>query len=326
MAETYTQLTQEQRYQIEACRKAGLSLARTASAVGCHRSTVCRELKRNASSQGYEAGEAQRQAERRRRERAGAPGRFQGGHWLLVEAMLVADLSPEQISGRLALTAGVRVSHTWIYRFVQEREAEGAGLRRHLRRQKPYKKRGRQPAGPCIAGRRSIRERPAAVELRIRLGDWELDTMICKGHSGVIVTAVDRRSGYVLARLVPSKHAGLVALALLDMLRPFAERGQALTLTSDNGGEFAWHEFIAKRLGADFFFADAFASCQRGTSENTNGLLRQYAPKDRHFWELSAQIIDEAVKRLNNRPRKRLGYRTPTEVMLGIKPPVALGS
>jgi len=160
--------------------------------------------------------------------------------------------------------------------------------------------------------RLSIDERPAIVETRSRIGDWEADTVIGKNHRQAIVSIVERKTGFTLIRKVERKTALAVSQAMIRLLKP--HRKKVHTITSDNGKEFAGHEDIANKLKADFFFAHPYSSWERGTNENTNGLIRQYFPKNRDFTTITQQEIDPAMERLNNRPRKRLGYKTPNQV------------
>lgn len=162
------------------------------------------------------------------------------------------------------------------------------------------------------------------VDNRSRLGDWELDTIIGKGHKQAIVSITERKSRLTLIQKVERKTASNVTRAILKLLKPIA--GRVHTLTSDNGKEFADHETIAKGLGARFFFAHPYASWERGLNENANGLIRQYFPKHRDFTTITQAEINQAMDKLNNRPRKCLGIKTPNQVFFGINPPVALAS
>ena len=311
--EAYTRLAQSARYQIQGWLQAGLTLLAIARLLGVHKSTVSREVSRNGGRKGYDAEAAQARAERKRRQ-AGERRRFSGSHWPLVELMLSLYWSPEQVSGRLALMAGIKVSPWWIYAYIHADKARGGRLWLHLRRKKPYKKRGGKGAGPRLAGRTSIHERPAIVDELGRFGDWEVDTIIGRDGSGVLVTATERKSRYTLVRLVASKSAAEVGPALVEMLRPF--KAWTHTLTSDNGGEFAWHKWIERQLGAKFYFADRYASWQRGANERANGDVRQFHPKTLCFWDLTDADVARTQERLNNRPRKCHGYQTPSEVLL----------
>jgi len=168
-----------------------------------------------------------------------------------------------------------------------------------------------------IVGRVRIDDRPPVVEAKKRIGDWEIDTVIGKNHKGALVTIVDRKSKFTLIKRVANKRADMVADATIDLLKPF--RKKVHTITADNGKEFAQHALIAKDLKSLFFFAHPYHSWERGINENTNGLIRQYIPKAMHFKTLTDDRIQFVMGRLNNRPRKTLGFKTPNEVFLGIK-------
>ena len=163
-----------------------------------------------------------------------------------------------------------------------------------------------------IPNRVSIDDRAAIVETRSRIGDWEADTVIGKNHRQAIVSIVERKTGFTLIQKVERKTALAVSQAMIGLLKP--HRKKVHTITSDNGKEFAGHEEIASKLKANFYFAHPYSSWERGTNENTNGLIRQYFPKNRDFTTITQHEINMAMERLNNRPRKRLGYQTPNQV------------
>lgn len=226
-------------------------------------------------------------------------------------------LSPEQICGRLALEGARPVSHESIYRHIYRDKASGGDLLSYLRCQKQRRKRygsGQERRG-ALKNRVGIEHRPAIVESRQRIGDWEGDTVIGKAHKGVLVTLVDRMSRFTLARGRPNREAAPVAI--LEMLRP--HKHQCLTITFDNGKEFAEHEFIGQCLHASVYFARPYHSWERGANENTNGLLRQFFPKQMSLLGVSDIEVNEALYQLNHRPRKCLGYRTPHEVFFDLK-------
>lgn len=319
----YTQLTQEQRYQIYALMKASHSQTEIAKIVGVHKSTVSREVRRNQGLKGYRPQQAHQWALRRRQDKV--PLRVTPEHWRLIERLLCDDWSPEQISLWLAEERHLSVSHEWIYQYVLQDKAQGGILYRHLRCQKKRKKRyGAYDRRGQLCNRVSIDERPAVVERRTRLGDWELDTIIGRNHKQALVSLTERKSRLALIAKVPSKAAEGVKHVILKLLTPLSNKVH--TLTSDNGKEFAQHEAIAEALDADFFFAHPYSSWERGLNENTNGLIRQYFPKSRDFTTITQKDIQHAMDKLNNRPRKCLGMKTPNQVFFGINPSVALVS
>jgi IS30 family transposase len=318
----YTQLTQEQRYQIYALKKAGLAQNRIASLLGVHKSTIGREIKRNRGQRGYRPKQAHSLAEQRRQSKYHS--RITLETWHLIEARLRLEWSPEQITGWLRLNGHPTVSHEWIYQFILSDKKAGGNLYKFLRCQKQRKKRyGTRERRGQLPDRTSIAARPAVVESRTRLGDWELDTIIGKGHKQAIVSLTERKARLTLIAKVERKTAAQVSSAIIRLLRPHTQKVH--TLTSDNGKEFAEHKKIAESLEADFYFAHPYASWERGTNENMNGLIRQYFPKHRDLRTVTDKEIQKAMDRLNNRPRKCLGYRTPNEVFFS-KSPVALAS
>ena len=206
------------------------------------------------------------------------------------------------------------ISPEWIYRYIYADKALGGDLHSHLRGQKPYRKRyaGGQDRRGQLKDRVSIDERPAVVDRKGRLGDWEGDTIIGRKHQGVLVSLVERKSSFTLIDKVTRKTAAQVRDAATGLLEPLKDLVHTLTL--DNGKEFAYHEDIAQSLEAEIFFAHPYSSWERGLNENTNGLIRQYFPKKHDFATITDEEIAEVVHRLNHRPRKKLGFKTPYEV------------
>ena len=193
----------------------------------------------------------------------------------------------------------------------------------HLRCRRQRRKRyGSTNSRGQLVNRVSIEERPAIVETRSRIGDWELDTIIGKGHKQALVSLTERKSRLTLLSKVKQKSADLVARSVQNLLEPIAS--QVLTLTSDNGKEFAKHQEISSALQADFYFTHPYSAWERGLNENTNGLVRQYFPKKHDFTTITDNDVRIVMNKLNNRPRKCLGFKTPNEVFFGIKSTVAL--
>lgn len=312
----YKQLTREQRYQISGLKKAGLNQSQIADELVVHKSTVSREFRRNKGRRGWHPKQAQELRDERRKNCANAQ-RHSLLEWTEVERLIRQDMSPEQASQRLALEGGLQISHESIYLHIYADKRRGGDLCRHLRCQKPRRKRyasGQERRG-TIKNRVGIDERPVIVEQKSRIGDWEGDTVIGKNHRGALVTLAERKSRYILAAQVPDKHASGVTAAVTRLLRP--HKGKCYTMTFDNGKEFAEHETIAAELDADVYFAHPYHSWERGLNENSNGLLRQYFPKGMELAEVTQEQVQWAVDRLNHRPRKVLGFRTPFEVFFG---------
>jgi IS30 family transposase len=318
---TYKQLAREQRYQIYALMKAGLSQTAIARIIGVHKSTISREMRRNRGLRGYRPKQAHRFAEHRRAK--AAKPRISSETWSLVVFLLRDDWSPEQISGWLAKEYRLRVSHESIYLFILKNKRQGGNLHLHLRCRRQRRKRyGSTNSRGQLVNRVSIEKRPAIVETRSRIGDWELDTIIGKGHKQALVSLTERKSRLTLLSKVKKKSADLVARSVQNLLEPIAS--QVLTLTSDNGKEFAKHQEISSALQADFYFTHPYSAWERGLNENTNGLVRQYFPKKHDFTTITDNDVRMVMNKLNNRPRKCLGFKTPNEVFFGIKSTVAL--
>jgi len=322
---SYTQLTQEERYQIYTFKKVGHNQARIAEVLGRDPGTISRELRRNRGLKGYRPQQAHNRALTRRYGKA--QSRIGQGVWRLVEALIRDEWSPEQIVGRFEMEQRVSISHEWIYQYVYANKRSGGDLHTYLRCQKARRKRyGTYDRRGCIPNQVSIDERPAIVDSKGRFGDWEGDTVIGKGHRGALVTLVERKSLYTVIRSVIHKTAQAVRHAVVDGLEPYID--WVHTITYDNGREFTDHAGMARDLDARIYFAHPYASWERGLNENTNGLIRQYFPKHRDLTIVTEQEIEQAMDKLNRRPRKSLGFRTPYEVFFNTRTSltVALGS
>lgn len=307
---TYTQLTQEQRYQICAMLKIGQNQTEIAETIGKHKSTISREVRRNRGQRGYRPKQAQQMSLDRRKK---AKPRIQESTWALIESKLQEDWSPEQIADWLKRNTDIQVSHERIYQYILADKRTGGRLYKHLRCQKKRRKRyGGYDRRGKLPNRRSIEERPEIVDQRQRIGDWEVDTMIGKGHRQAIVTLTERKSRFSLLRKVKRRKAKLVSAAVIDLLQPVADRSH--TITADNGKEFADHERIAHELEISFFFAHPFAAWERGANENMNGLVRQYIPKNRDLSSVTDEELLQIMNKLNHRPRKCLDFKTPFQV------------
>jgi IS30 family transposase len=318
---SYTHLTMEERNVLYKMLWLGYSKAEIARCLGRHRSSIGRECKRNAMPDGrYEPGPAQTCAHVRRRAHLSRPTTGDARLMRYVDEHLRRRWSPEQIAGRLNHHArpdlqGRPISHTTIYRWIRADPGRAQQLRPFLRiaskpRRKPYGKPSRRGR---IAGKRSIDERPAEANERTRLGDWEGDTMVGKGHRGYLLTCVDRVSRYLIARKLDACAAEPVAQQLQQTIRRLpAEKRQTLTL--DNGREFARPIELEKKLDLPLYFAHPYHSWERGTNENTNGLLRQYLPKGTDLTQVTDKQLRSYVRQINHRPRKCLDFQTAFEV------------
>jgi IS30 family transposase len=312
----YTQLTQEQRYQIYAFLKAGFSQSAIANEINVHKSTISRELRRNRGLKGYRPKQAHVKATNRR-QGAAKYVKLTPDIITLVNSLIRQDFSPDQVSGSLKRNHGVIISHETIYRHLLADKANGGTLYKHLRRsnRKRKKRYGSRNIRGQIPGRVSIDLRPAIVDNKERIGDWEIDTVIGKNHKGALLTIVERKSKYTLIQKLSYKRSRLVADATIDLLAPYHDK--VFTITSDNGKEFADHQRISKQLTAKVYFAHPYHSWERGLNENTNGLIRQYFPKNTNFISITVESVRNVMDQLNNRPRKTLDYATPNEVFFG---------
>lgn len=227
---------------------------------------------------------------------------------LLVESLLKCYFSPEQICGRIKLLKGHIVSIETIYQFIWTDKKKGGALYTYLRRQgRKYRKRGGSKDNRGVLKNQvSIDDRPAIVDEKARFGDLEIDTVIGRNHKGVLLTINDRYTGLVWIRKLKSKESEALAREAIGALLSFKEL--ICTMTADNGKEFAHHELIAFELDIDVYFAHPYHSWERGANENTNGLIRQFFPKGSDIENLSEERIKIVQDRLNDRPRKRLGY------------------
>jgi transposase, IS30 family len=278
--------------------------------------TISRELSRNRSRNGYWASKAQELADARRSQRPLTRKMERPEVARYVRERLRQYWSPDEIAGRsrrdFPRDPRRRVSRQTIYAWLHAQQAAGAKWYRYLRRlgrpRNPQEKRGKLPA--CV----SIEGRPAAVDRRMRYGDWEGDTVVGRRHRGGAVTLVDRKSGYLLLGKISDRQAATVREAIVELFHPLPH-GLRRTLTLDNGKEFAEHERLSQEAALDVYFAKPYCAWQRGTNENTNGLVRQFFPKGSDLARKPRQRFEKAQHLLNNRPRKRLGYRTPHETL-----------
>ncbi len=310
----YTHLTQDERYQIAILSKAGHDRSDIARVMNRDKSSICREMKRNRGERGYRPKQAHEFSQARMRACENGP-RVAPETWAIVDVKLGETWSPEQISGYLRANGQTTVSHESIYQRIYADKRAGGTLHRTLRCQKARRKRyGSRERRGTIPNQVSIDLRPAIVAERGRFGDWEADLVIGAGHKQALVTMNERTSRYSLIAHVPYKTAHAVSESIISLLTPFA--ASVHTLTTDNGKEFAQHERIAEELDADFFFAHPYASWERGANENMNGLIRQFFPKKMCFDSITPDQVAFAMHRLNHRPRKCLGFKTPHEVFM----------
>lgn len=313
----YHQITPEERYTLATLRKQErtLSCAEIAELMGRHRSTIWRELRRNCSRHdgGYRSGRAQEQAQARRK-RSRRNSHFGGNEWTLIELLLREKFSPEQISGWLRALGLLEISHETIYSHVWRDKKRGGKLYRCLRQ--PFKRRkryGSYERRGRVAGKRHISERPAVVESRCEIGHWEMDTVIGAADQHCIVSLVERTSGATLIGKLCRRNVAALNKRVIELIEAHPEL--FITITVDNGTEFHGYREIEQVTGVPIFFATPYHSWERGTNENTNGLIRQYLPKRTSMKHLTQAQCNAIASSLNNRPRKRHGFRTPLEIL-----------
>ena len=313
MTKHYTHLTQEERYQIWSDKKAGFSPIAIARDLNRHVNTIRRELSRNTGLKGYRPQQTNRLAQNRLSTKPKAIKLTDELKQQII-TQIQQDWSPEQIQGRWqAEGIAVTVCPATVYRFIYADPELHQQLKPHLRHKKRYKQRtGKTEQRGQIKNRVSIDERPSVVELKERLGDWEADTVIGQGHQGVLVTLTERVTKLELIAAVPSKHAEGVTQAIINLLTPY--RSTLKTITFDNGKEFAFHERISEALKVDTYFAHPYHSWERGLNENHNGLIRQYLPKGMPLNKVTQDDVNTIANKMNQRPRKLLGFKTPEEV------------
>jgi|OM-RGC.v1.006119250 transposase, IS30 family len=318
MQKKHSHLGHALRCQIYALKKRDLSQHAIARELGIDQSTVSRELKRNSGKRGYRYKQADRKARNRRANvYVKRTKKLSGFALRFVISKLKEKWSPEQISGSLKKDHKIKLCHEMIYRYVYQNKRSGGGLYKHLRRKgKKYQKRGsRKYAGRgYIKDRVDISERPKIVEKKKRFGDFEADLIEgTKKGKAVLLTLVDRKTQFLLIEKCPSKNASEVRKAMIKSLKPY--KGRIYTITSDNGKEFSEHALVAQKLGVRYFFAKPYAAWQRGLNENTNGLVRGYYPKGTNFAKVDVKEIRRVTKNINNRPRKKLNYTKPLELV-----------
>jgi IS30 family transposase len=306
-------LTRDERCQIAALNDGGKNATAIARQLSRSISTITRELNRNSAAGHYDFELANATAKKRR----GQQGKYKitGEQWTYVRTLLRQKWSPEQIDGWLKIhpEVGFTVSRESIYQYVKEDRESGGDLYLSLRRAgKPYNRGRFKEYRGKIKGRIDITQRPDIVNKRLRIGDWEVDSVIGSLNQSSIVTLVERLSRYTSIIKVDSKEATSVTQAIVNRCK--ANKLPVSTMTGDNGLEFAGHAKISKELEIDFYFTHPYCSWEKGTNENTNGLIRQYFPKGTDFNLISQEMLDMVEKELNNRPRNCLEFRNPTEI------------
>ena len=314
----YNHISMDQRSKIEALFKSGHKPSFIAKQLNIHRSSIYRELKRNKTKRGaYNAAFAQELADEKKERFSHSRNFTFSIEKFIKEKLSEEQWSPEQISGYCKENHIDMVSHESIYKFIYQDKDNGGVLYKNLRVAfKKYRKRyGSGKVKRCvIKDKVSIDNRPDYINNKERDGDWEIDTIVGKNNKGAIVTIAERATAFVLIAKLNGKNAQELAEAVVKLMMPFKDL--VLSITSDNGTEFAMHKYISKKLDALFYFAHPYSSWERGLNEYTNRLIRQYIPKKTDFNTINYLYIYEITMKLNRRPRKKLNYKTPGKVFL----------
>ena len=318
----YKQLSDEDRYHISTLHKHRYPIQKIASELGRHRSTIYREIKRNAKQcdGGYRPSEACRRA-RTRRQKSRFGTNFSDEQWRIICFYIKLQWSPEQISFTFKHLNIFNISHQTIYAYIWWDRWNGGELYKHLRQANKIrrKKYARSDSRGVLRGKRSLEERPMAAINRSRTGHYEIDLMHGKKNKDCILTLVDRKSRFLIIKKLKNKSMNEIKSALV----PIIHKKNIKTITADNGTE--WHAFkdIERLTNVKFYFAKPYHSWERGSNENANGLIRQYIPKGISMKNIDQYICNRIAKRINNRPRKVLQFKSAKSVHLSI-PFVAL--
>ena len=326
----YKQITKEQRFQIDALLKQRISKSKIAEQLGVDRCTIGREVKRNLNDRGhYHAAKADEIAVIRKERFSGHRTFTAAMKKIIDEKLGQQQWSPEQIVNHCRLQSTRMVSHEWIYQYVLDDKHRGGSLHQHLRiSSKPNRKRyGSYDHRGRIPDRTSIEHRPAIVEQRERVGDWEADTMIGSDRQQAILTLTERKTLFTILIKLAATKADITRTKMINALSSY--KPLVHTITSDNGHEFYEHKSIAEKLGIQYFFTHPYSAWEKGTCENTNGLVRQYIPKKTDLNTIDQLQLNLISQKLNSRPRKKLGYKNPLQVFMATfqnTNTVALGS
>jgi IS30 family transposase len=318
---SYTHLSRDNRISLEALLRAGLSFRACAAVINTSPTTISNEVKINGGRGSYTGKTAHRDY-LKRRHAANQCHRILGRNTKateLVISLLGRDWSPAQIIGRVSLELGINISSpTTIYNYINPKQELRHLLPRGCNRYRRTKAASlRRDIRDKISKKQSIDDRPVAINDRLEIGHWEGDTIVGKERTARILTHVERKSGYLLATLMKTVSANEISEISIRSFKQLP-RSKSLTITYDNGLEFASFEATGKKTGMSIYFAHTYHSWERGTNENTNGLIRRYYPKGTYFSKISSKQFKAVVEQINHRPRKRLGWKTPYEVFHGV--------
>ncbi len=304
-------LTSEQRYAINAFLLCGKTKSEIAQLIGVHRSTIYREVSRNSRKRGSYNPQFATELAKERKDRFHLNRKFDSSKQKLIENFIKEEQwSPEQIKGHCDSNNIEMVSHERIYQHIRADKLNGGELYKHMRHKLKHRKHPVTGKHEVIKNKVSIEARPEIINSKERFGDWEIDLIVGKNNKGAMVTLVERKTAMIMIRkLEDGKNADSLANVVIEMLLPYKK--SVKSITSDNGSEFARHELIAKRLQTEFYFAHPYSSWERGLSEYSNKLIRQYIPKKSNFDTFDDDFIKQVQHKINRRPRKNLDFNTP---------------
>jgi IS30 family transposase len=310
----YRQLVQDERYVMARMMHQGYSHRAIARVLDRSASTISREKRRNLTEHdGRYRAEKAHQYAMARRSRTRKHDQYSQQEWETVASLVARKWSPEQIAGRARAVRKACMSKETIYRYIRRERRAGGQTWRHLRIVSKFgrKRRGSPATRGRLVGKRHISERPRAVELRVRMGHWEGDTVMGSDMRHCVLTLVERVSGYVIIKKLTARTKEQAAAALKQAISEVKRKVRTITL--DNGTEFHDYAKVEAQCAVKFYFATPYHSWERGTNENTNGLIRQYLPKGMCMRHVTQTDCDAIASELNNRPRRRLGFKTPSE-------------
>lgn len=304
----------EQRYALKAYLKCGKTKREIANLLGVDRSTVYREINRNRSKRGNYNPDFAHELAEERKERFCKHRKFDDAKLKLIDNWITEEQwSPEQIKGYCDKHQIEMVSHERIYQYIRKDKVNGGGMYKFLRHKLKHRNRPVSGKHEVIKNKVSIEDRPEVINNKERFGDWEIDLIVGKNNKGAMVTIVERKTALIMIRkLKNGKNADSLADTVIDMLLPYKD--VVMSITSDNGSEFARHQRITQMLQANFYFAHPYSSWERGLSEYSNKLIRQYIPKQSNFDNFENEFIKQVQYKINRRPRKNLDFRTPKDV------------
>lgn len=320
---SYQQLSQNERYTIHALVRTHCSLSSIAKELGRDKSTICRELHRNRRPKlNTYSPEIAHSYAIARRKRTRRDSQFSPDQWRIVLMLIKDDYSPEQASNSIKSYFGFSISHETIYQYLLYDKKKGGTLFKHLRivpkrRRKRYNS---HDSRGVLPGKRMIADRPFEINSRASLGHWEGDTVMGKDRHHCIVTLVERKTGFLIIKKVKARTTLQVNAACITAIREHGKK--FISITFDNGTEFHAYKELENLFPVTCYFANPYHSWERGTNENTNGLIRQYLPKGSCMKHVTQVDCDRIAYKLNTRPRKRLGFKTPFEVFYNVAPPL----